>query len=208
MSRVYARWNADRFVWRGGEFYGSAYFKPGGVRLYARELRDAEVGEAIRIDSRWYEVRALTKTKNGRPGAVLARIDRGDQGVKTAEEIAAEAFEAEWYRLDYVTEPDRHRRALTAGLDAFKDAHTPTAVLAERERAALHAEEGYRLDERCDDIAKRIRSGEPATIAARPEPQGEPSDAQVTAALAVFNRDAPSYRQRMRAALRAAQEAQ
>lgn len=55
----------------------------------------------------------------------------------------------------------------------------PSAVLAERERAALHAEEGYRLGEHCDDIAKRIRSGEPATIAARPGPQGEPSDAQV-----------------------------
>lgn len=53
-------------------------------------------------------------------------------------------------------------------------AHDAEVREAERERAALHAEEGYRMGEHCDDIAKRIRSGEPAEITARPVVAEEP----------------------------------
>lgn len=51
--------------------------------------------------------------------------------------------------------------------DEVMAAHDAEVRAEERERAALHAEEGYRMEERCDDIAKRIRSGEPAEISAR-----------------------------------------
>lgn len=75
--------------------------------------------------------------------------------------------DAEWVRLNLRREH----------LERIEAAHDAEVRGAERERAALHAEEGYRMEERCDDIAKRIRSGEPAEIAARPgvvaeEPEG------------------------------------
>lgn len=65
-----------------------------------------------------------------------------------------------------------------AHIEQIEAAHDAEVRAEERERAALHAEEGYRMEEHCDDIAKRIRSGEPAEIAARPgvvpeEPEGE-----------------------------------
>lgn len=72
----------------------------------------------------------------------------------------------------------RAEKLFEAGLLRRSEVPEPSDVLAERERAALHAQEGYRMGENCDDIAKRIRSGEPAAIGA-PEPQGEPSDTEV-----------------------------
>lgn len=39
------------------------------------------------------------------------------------EKLIEEAFEEEWYRLDGVTEPERHRRALNAALAVFEKAH-------------------------------------------------------------------------------------
>lgn len=42
------------------------------------------------------------------------------------------------------------------------EAQVTDAVAAERARAAAHAREGYRASENCDDIEKRILSGEPA----------------------------------------------
>lgn len=47
------------------------------------------------------------------------------------------------------------------------------AVSAERERAARHADEGYRHSESCDDIAARIRSGEPAVSDAPDHTDGD-----------------------------------
>jgi hypothetical protein len=62
----------------------------------------------------------------------------------------------------------RERRSIA--FDRWLSAHDAEVRASERERAALHAEEGYRWGENCDDIAKRIRSGEPAEIAAREVP--------------------------------------
>lgn len=44
----------------------------------------------------------------------------------TTEQLIEKTFEDEWYRLDGVTEPERHRRALRAALAVFEEAHTPT----------------------------------------------------------------------------------
>lgn len=96
--------------------------------------------------------------------------------MKTAEEVAAEAFEAEWYRLDYVTEPDRHRRALTAGLDAFKEAHIATDD--EREARVYSSPEAVAIAQRYLDRERRHSEV--------PEPQGEPSEYRDRIALAEF----------------------
>ena len=66
---------------------------------------------------------------------------------------------------------------LDAAVDALARKHPEPeiteAVAAERERAARHADEGYRWGENCDDIAKRIRSGEPAVALRVPVGEGE-----------------------------------
>jgi len=64
--------------------------------------------------------------------------------------------------------PQFQSPALQSDFDRWLAAHDAEVRAVERERAALHAEEGYRYEENCDDIAKRIRSGEPAEISARP----------------------------------------
>lgn len=50
------------------------------------------------------------------------------------------------------------------------------AVEAERQRAAAHAREGYRGNETCDDITKRILSGEPAANEIPVRTWGPPTD--------------------------------
>ena len=52
-------------------------------------------------------------------------------------EQAHKAFEDEWYRLDYVTEPARHRRALDAALAVFEAAQKPTDDEREELRDAI-----------------------------------------------------------------------
>lgn len=79
MSKKRDRWNTARFRWRSQAPYGAVYWKVGGARLYASELKDAKVGEVIHIDSRRFEVAELTKTQNSRPGVVLVRVDREDE---------------------------------------------------------------------------------------------------------------------------------
>lgn len=94
---------------------------------------------------------------------------------KIREAFIHDGGEAEYY--DPINGAREHRRFAGEAFDRWLAAHDAEVRATERERAALHAEEGYRLEERCDDIAKRIRSGYPAEIAARPgvvaqEPEG------------------------------------
>ncbi|WP_279367358.1 hypothetical protein [Microbacterium testaceum] len=56
----------------------------------------------------------------------------------------------------------RLRAAIDERLFTLPADDVRAAVEAERQRAAAHAREGYRGNENCDDIAKRILSGEPA----------------------------------------------
>lgn len=91
---------------------------------------------------------------------------------KIREAFIYDGGESEYY--DPISGAKEQRRIAGEIFDRWLAAHDADVREAERERAALHAEEGYRMGEHCDDIAKRIRSGEPAEITARPVVAEEP----------------------------------
>jgi len=94
-----------------------------------------------------------------------------------------EVFEDEWYRLDGVTEPERHRRALKVALAVFEKALGEATVIPtddEREELALlidpNALELHAYPFPLDAADRVLAAG-----FRRTEVQGEPSDAQVEA---------------------------